>query len=73
MYRVFGVDGAVLYKQRPEHVNGVNGTSRSKRNFVINEASISSSLVKPFSSALQNALEEEGHKSVVTTWAELSI
>lgn len=72
-YRVFGVERAVLYKQRPKHVNGVNGTSLSKRDFVIIEPSCPSMTVKSFSNALQNALEEEGQKSVATPWRELAI
>lgn len=71
--RVFGVDGAVLYRQRSEHVNGVNGTSLSKLGFVIIEPSCPSVMVKSFSNSLQNALGADGYKSVAATWAELTI
>ncbi|ROV92576.1 hypothetical protein VMCG_08954 [Cytospora schulzeri] len=76
---VFDVDGAALYKQQPEHtngvngVNGVNGAAPRKRDFVIIEPSAPSSAIKSFSSALQKALEDECYKSVATAWDELSI
>ena len=74
--RVFGVDGAALYRQQPEQtngVNGVNGVASSMREFVIIEPSAPSSAVKSFSRALQKAFGEECHKSVATAWADLSI
>lgn len=66
---VFGVNGAALYKQQAEHeyTNGVN------HEFVIIEPSTPSSAVKSFSSALQKALGDEGHESVIEAWADLSI
>lgn len=70
--RIFGADGAVMYKQCLEHSNGVNGTSLNKRDFVIIEPSIPSSIVRSFSNALQKVLGEEGHKSVATPWADLN-
>lgn len=76
-YPVFSVDGAALYKQRPEQkTNGVNGTNDaapSKRDFVIIEPSFSSSAVKAFSSALQKALEVENNSSVATSWTDLNL
>lgn len=70
---VFGVNGAALYKHQPEHTNGVNGAGPSKGDFVIVEPSAPSSAVKSFSSSLQKALKGECHKSVATSWADLSI
>jgi acyl transferase domain-containing protein len=71
---VFSVDGAALYKRRGDQKpNGVNGTAPSKCEFVIIEPSAPSSAVRSFSTALQNALGEEGHESVATRWAELDV
>ena len=70
---VFAVEGAALYKQQPEATNGVNGTTPSKRDFIIIEPSSPSSAVESFSSALQKALRDEGHKSAATAWADLSV
>ena len=67
---VFGVDGAALYRQQPEHTNGM---ASSMREFVIIEPSAPSSAVKSFSSALQKAFGGECHKSVATALADLSI
>lgn len=72
---VFGVDGAALYKQQPEHinvVNGVNGIIPKKSNFVIIEPSIPSNAVKIFSRFLQKALGDD-HESITTAWSDFSI